>query len=265
MSVFSKLGRVARLRHLLGLRGAVALQAAWTVGRPLLHVQVRGCRQAFVLRRDEFDLSTLERVFLAQDCAVPLMSMTPRTIVDVGAHVGFMTAWFAERYPKATVVAVEPSPDDCALLRQNTCSYPNVRVLNSALWARGARLRVRDLQAPAACRQVEECDPIMQRSLEAVTMLDLLDQAAEGTIDLLKLDVGSAQRVLFSSNVDAWLDGVRTIVIELSESASYPIVRSALRSKAFVERVRGGIAIFDRTPSPGRVALPSEPVARRAA
>jgi FkbM family methyltransferase len=244
VSLAHHLGRLARLRHLLGLRGALALQAAWTLGRPLLEVQVPGHRRPLLLRREAQDLSLLEQVFLEEDCAASFMSAAPRTIVEVGAHVGVMTTWFAERYPRATVIAVEPSADLCEVLRQNACGYPNVRVLHTALWSRAARLRVKD---PG---RLVECDASAPGSFEAVTLPDLLEQTTDGMIDLLKLDVDCAQRVLFSTDVDAWLDRVHTIVVEVRERESYAVVRSALRCRSFSERVRGRRVIFQRAAAP---------------
>lgn len=267
MSLGSRLTRVARLGHLLGLREAVALEAAWTLGRPLIHVQVPGYRNAFVLRRDVSDRSSFEQVFLEETCALPFTASAPRTIVDAGAHVGFTAAWYAERYAKATVIALEPSAVHCVLLRQNTCAYPNVRVLRTALWSRGAKLRVKDPDAPPWSRHVEECAAGMSHCFEALSIPDLLDQTSEGTIDLLKLDVESAQRVLFSPGVDDWIGRVRTFVIDLRGADSDALVRSALRSRSFVERVRGQKVIFQRVPAPieARTAAPPPESVRPAA
>lgn len=263
MSLANKLGRVARLRHLLGLRGALALEVAWTVGRPLLHVQVPGYRQPFVLRRAGADRSAFEQVFLEEGCAVPFMAAPPRTVVEGSAHVGFASAWFAERYPKATVIALEPSAGSCALLRQNTRSYPNVRVLRAALWSRSATLRVRNPDAPPWSRQVEECAAGTPGSFEAVSVQDLLDQTSDGVIDVLELDVEAAQRVLFSVGVDDWIERVRSFVIDLRTPGADALVLGALRSRSFSERVRGQKAIFQRAPAPteGRTSpiLPPEP------
>src|ERR1019366_10431333 len=40
-------------------------------------------------------------------------------IVDCGANIGASVLWFSARYPEAHIVAVEPAPDNFALLRRN--------------------------------------------------------------------------------------------------------------------------------------------------
>lgn len=46
-----------------------------------------------------------------------------RCIVDAGANVGDAAVWYLARYPAATLVAVEPDPDNVALLRQNLAPW----------------------------------------------------------------------------------------------------------------------------------------------
>ena len=43
--------------------------------------------------------------------------------VDVGAHIGAATVALLERNPDLSVVAIEPIPDNLALLRKNTAPY----------------------------------------------------------------------------------------------------------------------------------------------
>lgn len=249
MSLTYKLGRIARLRHLLGLRGAIALEAAWTLRRPLVHLQVPGYRNPFVLRRNGSDLSVFEQVFVEEDCAVPFMAAMPRTIVDGGANVGFTTAWFAERYPQATVIAVEPSGANCELLRQNTRRYPNVRVLQTGLWSRSTSLRVKNPDALPWSFQVEECAAGAPGSFTAVSIPDLLAQTS-GTIDLLKLDIEGAERVLFAGDVDAWIGRVGTLVIEIHGPEADAVVRGSMRLRSFKETTRGEKVIFQRAVVP---------------
>jgi len=40
-------------------------------------------------------------------------------LIDCGANIGASVAWFANRYPEAHLIAVEPAPSNCELLRHN--------------------------------------------------------------------------------------------------------------------------------------------------
>jgi FkbM family methyltransferase len=46
--------------------------------------------------------------------------LNPKRIVDIGAHIGFATLWFAEQYPEAKIESYEPNPFNFQLLTYNT-------------------------------------------------------------------------------------------------------------------------------------------------
>jgi hypothetical protein len=46
-------------------------------------------------------------------------------ILDCGANIGASVAWFSVRYPKAHIVAVEPAPENFALLSRNAATLPS--------------------------------------------------------------------------------------------------------------------------------------------
>ncbi|MBW3561546.1 MAG: FkbM family methyltransferase [Actinobacteria bacterium] len=56
-------------------------------------------------------------------------------LLDIGAHVGVVSAWLAQRYPYAFIVACEPFPDTFNLLTENLVAnrVTNVLPLNLAL------------------------------------------------------------------------------------------------------------------------------------
>lgn len=46
-------------------------------------------------------------------------SIVPEVVFDIGANIGLASLFFKQRFPGASVVAVEPGPDTFAALRQN--------------------------------------------------------------------------------------------------------------------------------------------------
>ena len=47
-------------------------------------------------------------------------------IVDLGASVGLSAIWFAQVWPFATVLAIEPHEENFRLLQRNVARYPNI-------------------------------------------------------------------------------------------------------------------------------------------
>ena len=58
-------------------------------------------------------------------------------IIDAGAHIGLATLYFKKLYPTAQIIAIEPHPDSCKLLRKNIeVNYlEDVTVIEAALAA----------------------------------------------------------------------------------------------------------------------------------
>ena len=68
----------------------------------------------------------------------------PRTIVDVGANIGLSTILYANKYPKARILAVEPEPSNFEMLKKNTEPYSNITAVRAALWKEDCDLQIFD-------------------------------------------------------------------------------------------------------------------------
>jgi FkbM family methyltransferase len=108
-----------------------------------------------------------------------------RTILDVGANVGFFSKLCRELYPEATIHAFEPVPRTFECLRRNFEGDPLTHVHRLAIGA-----------APGeATMAFDEADPAIARISEAGSVpirVETLDRFAAargvGEIDLLKID-----------------------------------------------------------------------------
>jgi FkbM family methyltransferase len=57
----------------------------------------------------------------------------PATVVDVGAHIGAFSILALESWPGARIIACEPDPENCALLRENLRGRRNVETVEAAV------------------------------------------------------------------------------------------------------------------------------------
>ncbi len=136
--------------------------------------------------------------------------LSPRFVVDAGANVGYASVLFAERWPEAQIVALEPDASNFELLLRNTRQYPRIRPLKAALWSSRTPLRVTGENKWAF--RVEET---AESEFDTLTMADLVDMSG-GRIDLLKLDIEGAECDLFA-NDPACLDSVGLLIVELHD------------------------------------------------
>ena len=123
----------------------------WRVSPPVIYRQViydRMNRKFFSLKaRDSVDLNLMGLIFDKNEYGlekitrhdelnakyetIVAQNLTP-LIIDCGAHCGIATKFFAETYPQARIVAVEPDEDNVALARENN-SGDRTTILCAAL------------------------------------------------------------------------------------------------------------------------------------
>lgn len=139
----------------------------------------------------------------------------PQTIVDLGANIGMSTLLFASRFPQARIVCVEPHPDSAKLLRFNTASLGDrVTVVEAAIASEPGTLRLALANEHYNASQVRRSDRSVE--VQAVTMDQVITQAAMPHIDLLKMDIEGAERLILSA-MPAWLRSVGLILGELHD------------------------------------------------
>ncbi len=164
------------------------------------------------LRPGTSDQSVYDEIFLSKEYDIDLGS--PDFIVDAGAHIGLASVFFAGKYPKATVIALEPEPSNFDILLKNAKSYANIFPMQAGLWSRKAYLRIDNPKAATWSFRVSE--DLSGNGIPAVGILDLKSEFNIAQIDILKVDIeGSELEVLKDSN--SWFDSVKTLIIELHD------------------------------------------------
>lgn len=171
-------------------------------------------RSRIILRVGTSDIATFEQIFIAKEYEVK-PDRKPKLIIDGGANIGCASVYFANRFPSAHIVALEPEPSNFDLLAKNTSSYPNITPLQSGIWNRNGFLRVEnphDAKWDFRVTETERADG----AIEAVTIDDILKVSKAESIDILKLDIEGAEKEVFSSS-KSWLGKVRMLIVELHD------------------------------------------------
>jgi FkbM family methyltransferase len=169
------------------------------------------------------DSSVFWEIFLRKvyRCVTDLPA--PELILDLGANVGYASAYFLNRYPSARVVAVEPDPETGALCRRNLAPYGfRAHVGAGAAWPETAPLVLmrgsfgdgREWATQVRERSVGEAG----RRVQGWDVGSLIGMAGAPRVDLLKVDIERSELELFGRNVHTWLPRVDNICIELHGS-----------------------------------------------
>jgi FkbM family methyltransferase len=189
------------------------------------------------LRLGSSDIPTFEQIFVRREYDSPALPADAGTVVDLGANIGLATVFFALRYPRARLLAVEPEPGNFAVLRANTAalgtraSARHVAAWNETGEVHLKRTNERGETYGAWGVQVSARPHGADAAVPCETVGTLLDRAGFARADILKIDIEGAELELFATGAAAWLPRVGLIVIETHDRfrpGSDAAVRAAL-------------------------------------
>jgi FkbM family methyltransferase len=134
-------------------------------------------------------------------------------IVDCGSNIGLSCLFFTRAFPKATIVGIEPAPDNVAIAKKNTSRFANIQLIEAAVHDRSGRLALKDPRAEKWAYQYGEPDRAVDATVEAVTIDDLMAKHGAKRNLIVKVDIEGGEYQLFRSNL-AWLDRTDLLIIE---------------------------------------------------
>lgn len=208
--------RVLRYVHRFGV--SCGLRTLFKILRskgPPIRVTLPQSKTSIIFRPGTSDVSVFEQVFVWDDYALPF-KLDPNLIIDGGANVGYASVYFANQYPEAQIVAVEPEKSNFELLLENTSGYPNVSTIQAGIWHKAATLKIENPNDDKSMFRTAESES-QEGALRAVTIRELLARWNAPEIDILKLDIEGAEREVFSLNYEDWLGRVKLLIIELHD------------------------------------------------
>lgn len=206
----------------VGARGLTSAARAKLLGKPaLLQMNRSEIKFPFFLRVPSSDVCVFEQTFLggAYDLSV---DHAPRTIVDAGANTGLASIYFANRFPDATVIAIEPEADNWRLLKKNVAPYRNIVPVRGALWQDDTEVNLVDPHLGRwgfMTQSQNDAGELLGDLIDEVrgmTVSTLMTQYGLDRIDILKMDIEGAEREVFRDS-SAWIERVDALIIELHE------------------------------------------------
>jgi FkbM family methyltransferase len=179
-----------RFAHKHGILAATKIAAAGA--RPVA-VHLKDIHEPIYLRGSLGDREVFRQVFTdlqySHECT---QNLRPSLIIDAGAHIGLASVYFANQFPSARIIAIEPDKRNFDILLRNTRPYPNVTPICAALWpSDDSALEFVNPGDESWAFQIRESPG---GDIQAVTF----DSLCKGQQpDIIKLDVEGTEKVLF--------------------------------------------------------------------
>jgi FkbM family methyltransferase len=137
-------------------------------------------------------------------------------IIDAGANIGLATVWFAQRFPRARVLAVEPDAENFRLLKMNTAAFGDrVTPVHGGIWHERAQLSIMNPESGSAAFRVSTASGA-PTGIAAYTVDDLCSMVGVDAPLIVKLDIEGSQASLFSANT-GWVERTHLVCLELDD------------------------------------------------
>lgn len=217
MSMNRFLPELFRFAHRFGIiKGSLLfLELKWGNQR---NINIQGIPFKFSLRKGTTDYETFYQAIVHNQYLFKY-PVKAKIIIDGGANIGLASIAFKSIFPEATIIAIEPDKENFEQLNKNLQPYSKINTLNKGIWNKKSIVRVTDKYKVGKWGMVtEEIQAETGDSVETVTIDEILKLYNIDKIDILKLDIETAEREVFSSGYESWLPKVKIIVIELHDS-----------------------------------------------
>lgn len=187
----------------------------------VLELKRKDCAHPFQLRISSSDIQTCIQVFVYKEYDF-FAEREIKTIIDAGANIGLASIYFANKYPSAKIIAIEPEHSNFLLLQRNVNPYPNIIPIQAALWHENDEINLIDpgLGKWGFMTEMKNSSKKVQGDLRhtvsAITVDKIIEDFNLETVDILKIDIEGAEKEVFS-NSSVWIENVDSIIIELHE------------------------------------------------
>ena len=221
----AELSRCIKHSEQLGPRASIAYSWAKLFRSPkaLKSVHPRAAAHPLLMRPATSDINVFSQIFI-EDEYQPLKDLKDvKSIIDLGANVGYSSAYFLSAFPGSSVIAVEPDPANFDLLQRNMTPYGDrAATIQAGIWSHPTRLSLVDTiyrDGRQWTRQVEE--RAEGGTISGTDIPTLQRQSKHDRTSLLKIDIEGSEAVLFGRNCQPWLKTVDAIAIELHDNSIF--------------------------------------------
>jgi FkbM family methyltransferase len=232
----------------LGLLSTVHYQISKKIHSDRLQVQLRSkyLRHPVICRNPTTDRQVFRQIFIEREYSCLDDLDFQGLILDLGANVGYSSAYFLSNHPSCHVIAVEPDPGNYAILVKNLAPYgERVTTVCGAVWPEMTTLYF-DTSTPGSTTEWGRRVGLGKTESSPVKAFDipsLLAMTGDQRIALLKIDIEGSEKELFARNYSDWLSRTDNFTVELHDDDARRILAEAIAGQGFAVSEFGELTI----------------------
>lgn len=227
----------------------------------IIKFQEKGIKEPFFLRMNTADIGTYILIFINEEYNFQTY-YDPKVIIDAGANIGLASIYFANKFPNAKIISIEPEKNNFEMLKRNVKSYNNIIPLYSALWHKNENIELIDAGLGTdgfmtmnkngindVYRELPRHVPnkfFVNKSYQVPgkTVDKIIEDFGLESVDILKVDIEGSEKEVFE-NSSLWIEKINSIVIELHDFMKPGCSRSFYNgSNGFDNEWAHGASIF---------------------
>jgi FkbM family methyltransferase len=159
------------------------------------------------------DVLLFKQIFLEDSYKYEFLGR-PQVIIDAGANIGLFAILTANRFPQAKIICIEPDKENFELLKQNTALYNNIFCENCGLWSKNTNLKITNENGEKWSFVVNEDE---NGNIQAITVDFLMEKYDISEIDILKMDIETSEKKVFSENYENFMTKTKMLIVELHD------------------------------------------------
>tara|TARA_R100000935_G_scaffold58846_1_gene98511 strand:+ start:3646 stop:4410 length:765 start_codon:yes stop_codon:yes gene_type:complete len=202
--------------RVLGVGGILLLFKRVLYKKKTIRVKIKDYKNWIYLRNNTSDVTVFYQVFLEKSYAHNYQT-DARAILDCGANIGLSSVFYANKFPNAKILAIEPQKLNYDILLKNTSGYNNIQGIYGGIWNKKTNLIIKNNMSASWEFEVIEANYSSVESIPAYSLPDLMIEHNFKKIDILKIDIEGSEKELFQSNYKSWLSNTKILLIELHD------------------------------------------------
>lgn len=132
-------------------------------------------------------------------------------IIDCGSNIGLSARYFAEFFPKAKIVAIEPEINNFNLMKRNCEKFKNIIFLNAAIGSEKGFVSIdTSSHDNRAFRTIISNNPNLTK---VITINEIFEQNSIDIPFIIKIDIEGFEDNLFKKNTN-WVRKTPLIIVE---------------------------------------------------
>ncbi len=180
-----------------------------------IELKVKGYSGLIYLRPNTSDYKIFKQIFIEEEYNVSF-PLEVNTIVDAGSNCGYSIVYFKNKFKDAKLIAIEPDASNIEIINKNTSHYSNIELIQGGVWHKNTDLNILNKNAGKWAFRVIEAEK-GHGEFKGYSLGSIIETYNLNTIDVLKIDIEGAEKIVFENNYKNWLPKTKFGFLELHE------------------------------------------------